>query len=95
MPKRKYIEVEKDGKIILSVREKLRINEITLPSGKKSERFYVTIPKPIAEKLKEQGIEFVELQWEKENPLFFQIIPLRLENLQPGQNTDNSQNQKV
>ena len=94
MPRRKFTEIKRpDGKVIVSVREKIRRDETTLPSGKRSERAYVTIPKPVAEELKKQGIEYVELQWEKGNPLFFQIIPLKVERLQPAQ--EQQQEEKI
>ncbi|MCC5998784.1 MAG: hypothetical protein LM573_06880 [Thermofilum sp.] len=79
MPKRKYVEVEKDGKRMLVSRQMLRVDHVKLASGEKSERFFLTVPKPLGEFLYRNGVAMLEVIWDKDNPWEFRVVALKTE----------------
>jgi hypothetical protein len=88
MPKRKYVEIEKDGKSLLVSRQLLRVDHIKLPSGQTGERYFLTVPKPLGDFLYKNGVVLLEVMWERDNPWEFRVVALKTErvaNEQRGQ----------
>jgi hypothetical protein len=79
MPKRKYVEVEREGRKMLVSRQMLRVDHIKLPSGNVGERFFLTIPKPLGEFLYRNGVVMLEVMWDKDNPWEFRVVALKTE----------------
>jgi hypothetical protein len=91
MPKRKYSEIEKDGKKMLVSRQLLRVDRIKLPSGQDSERFFMTIPKPLGDELRKNGVVMLLVMWEEGNPWEFKVRALRAEEVTPEQQQQKPQ----
>ena len=91
MPRRKYKEIVKDGKKMLVSIQKLRVDNIKLPSGQPGKRYFMTIPKEEGEILEQNGVVLLEVMWEEDNPWEFKVRALRAEEVTPEQQQPKSQ----
>jgi len=91
MPRRKYKEIVKDGKKMLVSIQKLRVDNIKLPSGQPGKRYFMTIPKEEGEILEQNGVVLLEVMWEEGNPWEFRVRALRAEEVTPEQQQQKSQ----
>ncbi|MCI4409783.1 MAG: hypothetical protein JHC26_11880 [Thermofilum sp.] len=91
MPRRKYKEIEKDGKKMRVSIQKLRVDNIKLPSGQPGKRYFMTIPRPYGELLEKNGVVLLQVMWDEDNPWQFIVIPLKTEEVTPEQQQQKTQ----
>jgi hypothetical protein len=91
MPRRKYKEIEKDGKKMRVSIQKLRVDNVKLPSGQPGKRYFMTIPNEAGKILEQNGVVLLEVMWEKGNPFEFRVVALKAEEATPEQQQKSQQ----